>query len=335
MMIRRLCLFQHQTNILSFIRGSSSSTTTVSSFDLWNSLSPTAIVEKAPSKTQPYLKLIRLDKPTGTFLLFWPASWGITLATPASSLPDLKIIAIFATGSFLMRGAACIINDLWDKKYDKQVERTAMRPLACGDLNTNQAIALLAGFLSGSLACLLQLDSTTIALGVTAIIPTVLYPLAKRYTYWPQIALGATLNYGAIMGFVAVSNSFIPEAIIPLYFSTICWTLIYDTIYAHQDKEDDIKIGVKSTALRLGEQTKPWLTAFATGMITNLGIAGYVTEQTWPFFFALAATSCHLGWQISTLQINSRQDCWKKFNSNQWIGILILSGLFAGTLLKE
>uniref|UniRef100_A0AC34GMQ0 Para-hydroxybenzoate--polyprenyltransferase n=1 Tax=Panagrolaimus sp. ES5 TaxID=591445 RepID=A0AC34GMQ0_9BILA len=234
-----------------------------------------------------------------------------------------------------MRSSACIINDLWDVKYDQQVERTANRPLACGSLNTNQAIGLLAGLLSGSLACLLQLDTTTIALGVTAIIPTILYPLAKRYTYWPQVVLGATLNYGAIMGYAAVSNSFSPEAILPLYLSTIFWTMIYDTIYAHQDKEDDIKIGVKSTALRFGDQTKPWLTAFSVGMISNLTIAGIVTNQTWPFFLAVAATSCHLGWQIATLQINSRKNCWKKFNSNQWIGAFILSGLFFGTLLKE
>uniref|UniRef100_A0A914YQZ0 Uncharacterized protein n=1 Tax=Panagrolaimus superbus TaxID=310955 RepID=A0A914YQZ0_9BILA len=175
-MIRRLCLFEHQTTILSFIRGSSNSTSSAATFDLWNNFTPAAIVERAPPKTQPYLKLIRLDKPTGiigpylshmieiflgTFLLFWPASWGITLGTSASTIPDLKIIAIFATGSFLMRGAACIINDLWDKKYDQQVQRTCNRPLACGDLNTKQAIGLLAGLLSGSLACLLQLDATT------------------------------------------------------------------------------------------------------------------------------------------------------------------------------
>uniref|UniRef100_A0A914XV17 4-hydroxybenzoate polyprenyltransferase, mitochondrial n=1 Tax=Panagrolaimus superbus TaxID=310955 RepID=A0A914XV17_9BILA len=137
------------------------------------------------------------------------------------------------------------------------------------------------------------------------------------------------------MGYAAVSTCFSPAAILPLYLSTIFWTMIYDTIYAHQDKEDDIKIGVKSTALRFGDETKPWLTVFSAGMITNLTIAGIITDQTWPFFLAVAATSCHLGWQISTLQINNRKDCWKKFNSNQWIGAFILSGLFVGTLLKE
>uniref|UniRef100_A0A914YUB7 4-hydroxybenzoate polyprenyltransferase, mitochondrial n=1 Tax=Panagrolaimus superbus TaxID=310955 RepID=A0A914YUB7_9BILA len=278
---------------------------------------------------------MRADKPIGTWLLYWPCAWSIALAAAPGTLPDLKLLAICGTGAFLMRSAGCIINDLWDKDFDRQVERCATRPLASGELNTKQAITLLAGLLSASLGCLVQLNLTTIALGFTAIIPTILYPLAKRYTNWPQIVLGGTFNYGAIMGYTAVTNTFVPEAIIPLYLSTIFWTLVYDTIYAHQDKEDDIKIGVKSTALRLGEQTKPWLTAFSAGMITNLAFAGIMTNQTWPFFFAIAATSCHLGWQISTLQINNRSDCWNKFTANQWIGALIFSGIIVGTLLKE
>jgi 4-hydroxybenzoate polyprenyltransferase len=334
MLVRRICLFQHQTSILSFIRVSSSGKNSVKKY-VYKNFSPSAIVEKAPLETQPYLRLIRFDKPIGTLLLFWPASWAITLATPASSLPDLKIFAICATGAFLMRSAGCIINDLWDKDFDKRVERCATRPLASGELNTKQAIGLLAGLLTASLGCLFQLNVTTIAIGFTSIIPVILYPLAKRYTNWPQIVLGGTFNYGAIMGYTAVTNTFVPEAVIPLYLSAIFWTLHYDTIYAHQDKKDDIKIGVKSTALRLGEQTKIWLTAFSVGMITNLGIAGYVTDQTWPFFLAVAATSCHLGWQISTLQLNNRQDCWNKFTSNQWIGALIFSGIVIGTLLKQ
>ncbi|KAE9551075.1 hypothetical protein FO519_005712 [Halicephalobus sp. NKZ332] len=261
----------------------------------WNDWSPSGLVEKAPIQTRPFLKLIRLDKPTGTFLLFWPAAWGIALATPLGGFPDVKTIAIFASGSFLMRGAACIINDLWDRKYDREVERTKTRPLASGELSTPQAIGLLGFLLTGS--------------------------------------LGATINYGAIMGFTAVTNSFIPEVVFPLYFSAIFWTMIYDTIYAHQDKEDDSRIGVKSTALKFQEKTKFWLTGFSAAMISNLGLAGSKMDLSWPFYTSLVLASLQLSWQIWTLNINRREDCWKKFNSNQWIGVLMLTGILAGTMI--
>ena len=170
----------------------------------WNDWSPSGLVEKAPIQTRPFLKLIRVDKPTGsfllfdlsetkrlgTFLLFWPAAWGIAMATPLAGVPDLKTMAIFASGSFLMRGAACIINDLWDRKYDRQVERTKTRPLASGEISTSQAIGFLGLLLSGSFMCLLQLNYLTILIGISSIFPTIAYPLAKRYTYWPQLALG-------------------------------------------------------------------------------------------------------------------------------------------------
>lgn len=136
------------------------------------------------------------------------------------------------------------------------------------------------------------------------------------------------------MGFTAVSNELSLNAVLPLYFSAICWTMIYDTIYAHQDKEDDSKIGVKSTALKFQENTKPWLTGFATGMISNMALAGVAMNQSWPFYLTLAAASCHFGWQIKTLDIKNRENCWKKFNSNQWIGGMILIGILSGTLLK-
>uniref|UniRef100_A0A7E4V4Z0 4-hydroxybenzoate polyprenyltransferase, mitochondrial n=1 Tax=Panagrellus redivivus TaxID=6233 RepID=A0A7E4V4Z0_PANRE len=303
--------------------------------------SPAAtLVQAAPDRSQPYLRLMRFDKPTGTFLLFWPGAWGIALATPAGHLPDLRLLGIFAAGSFLMRGAACTINDLWDRRFDALVARTADRPLASGALNTVQAIGLLAVLLSGSLGCLLLLNPLTVVIGMTAIIPTIAYPLAKRYTYWPQVALGATINYSAIMGFTAalsadaIANSSM-IAILPLYASTIFWTLIYDTIYAHQDKEDDLKIGVKSSALCLQDRTKPWLAGFAAAMITNLSLAGAITGQSWPFYAAVSATAAQLTWQIATVNTNSRADCWTKFNSNQWVGALILAGLITGTFVKQ
>ena len=152
------------------------------------------------------------------------------------------------------------------------------------------------------------------------------------FIYFYLIDLGATINYGAIMGFTAVTNEFIPEIIFPLYFSTICWTMIYDTIYAHQDKEDDSKIGVKSTALKFQDKTKFWLTGFGAGMIFNLGVAGLGSGLSWPFYFSLGLAGLQFSWQISTLKMNNREDRWRKFNSNQWIGILILTGILAGAM---
>ncbi|EPB69571.1 putative 4-hydroxybenzoate polyprenyl transferase [Ancylostoma ceylanicum] len=217
---------------------------------------------------------------------------------------------LFGVGSVLMRGAGCVINDLWDKDFDKRVERTKMRPLACGSLTERQAIYFLSGLLSTSLAVLMQLN------------------------WFRFLAAGLTFNWGALLGWSAIQGS-LSSVPIALYLAALQWTLLYDTIYAHQDKADDIMIGVKSTALRFGENTKLWLTGFGSAAVAGLGLAGHLADQTWPYYVALAATSMQLGWQIGTLNIDDSSDCWKKFRSNSWLGAILFAGIVAGNLLKE
>ncbi|XP_071339738.1 4-hydroxybenzoate polyprenyltransferase, mitochondrial [Trachinotus anak] len=299
------------------------------------SLSAATIVNSAPALVQPYLRLMRLDKPIGTWLLYLPCTWSIGLAADPGCLPDLGMLTLFGTGALLMRGAGCTINDMWDKDFDKKVSRTATRPIASGEISRMQALVFLGGQLSLALGVLLCLNYYSIALGAASLSLVVTYPLMKRITYWPQFVLGLTFNWGALLGWSAVKGSCDWSVCLPLYFSGVMWTLIYDTIYAHQDKEDDIKVGVKSTALRFQEQTKPWLSGFTAAMMSGLVVAGVNAEQTLPYYAVLSAVAIHLTHQIYTLDINKPEDCWKKFVSNRNLGLLLFLGIVAGNLWKE
>lgn len=299
------------------------------------SLSAAAIVNAAPAPVQPYLRLMRLDKPIGTWLLYLPCTWSIALASDPGCLPHLGILTLFGTGALLMRGAGCTINDMWDKDFDKKVARTATRPIAAGEISQMQALVFLGGQLTLALGVLLCLNYYSIALGAASLSLVISYPLMKRITYWPQFVLGLTFNWGALLGWAAVKGSCDWSVCLPLYFSGVMWTLIYDTIYAHQDKEDDIKVGVKSTALRFQEQTKPWLSGFTVAMMSGLVAAGINAEQTLPYYAVLSAVAIHLTHQIYTLDINKPEDCWKKFVSNRNLGLLLFLGIVCGNLWKE
>ncbi|XP_068167540.1 4-hydroxybenzoate polyprenyltransferase, mitochondrial [Antennarius striatus] len=298
------------------------------------SLSAAAIVNSTPAPIQPYLRLMRLDKPIGTWLLYLPCTWSIALAADSGCLPHLGLLALFGTGALLMRGAGCTINDMWDKDFDKKVARTSSRPIASGEISRIQALFFLGGQLSLALGVLLCLNYYSIALGAASLSLVVTYPLMKRITYWPQFVLGLTFNWGALLGWAAVKGSCDWSVCLPLYFSGVMWTLIYDTIYAHQDKDDDIKVGVRSTALRFQEQTKPWLSSFAVAMMTGLIAAGVNAEQTLPYYAVLATVAVHLSHQIYTLDISKPEDCWKKFVSNRNLGLLLFFGIVAGNLWK-
>ncbi|XP_072520938.1 4-hydroxybenzoate polyprenyltransferase, mitochondrial [Salminus brasiliensis] len=299
------------------------------------SLTPAGIVNAAPSSVQPYLRLMRLDKPIGTWLLYLPCTWSIGLAADPGCLPDLRMLALFGTGALLMRGAGCTINDMWDKDFDKKVSRTAMRPIAAGQISRFQALVFLGGQLSLALGVLLCLNYYSIALGAASLSLVVTYPLMKRITYWPQLVLGLTFNWGALLGWSAVMGSCDWSVCLPLYFSGIMWTLIYDTIYAHQDKDDDIKLGVKSTALRFQEQTKPWLSAFTVAMLSGLVLAGVNANQTLPYYAGVSTVAVHLAHQIYSLDIYKPDDCWKKFASNRNVGLLLFLGIVVGNLWKK
>lgn len=242
---------------------------------------PTSWIEnkRIPVKLRPYLHLARADKQVGTMLLMWPCIWSATLAAPMGALPDMLLLSKFAVGALVMRGAGCTINDLWDKDFDKHVERTKTRPLANGDLSVSQALGFLGVQLSAGLVVLLSLNPESILLGMASMPLVICYPLMKRYTNWPQFVLGLTFNWGALVGWTAAApntssvfsqlrlsgeqslmtvpqqvvdlsmaaTSSLPEGVLqsalPLYCAGVCWTLIYDTLYGYQDRSDDRRIG--------------------------------------------------------------------------------------------
>eukprot|EP00002_Diphylleia_rotans_P041042 TRINITY_DN9884_c0_g1_i1.p1 TRINITY_DN9884_c0_g1~~TRINITY_DN9884_c0_g1_i1.p1 ORF type:complete len:381 (+),score=75.34 TRINITY_DN9884_c0_g1_i1:75-1217(+) len=282
-----------------------------------------------PSPTRPYLKLARLDKPIGTWLLLWPCLWSTAIATPIGQMPDFYLMGLFSIGAVVMRGAGCVINDLWDKDIDKQVERTAMRPLASGELSRKQAVAFLASQLSIGLAVLTQLNLYTIILGASSLGLVVVYPAMKRITHWPQAVLGLTFNWGALVGWAAVHGSLDLATVLPMYLAGVAWTIHYDTIYAHQDKVDDVKVGVRSTALLFADKTKSWVSGFSAVAIAGLALSGFEASLAWPYYASLAAAASHLAWQIQSVDLNNRQDCMAKFVSNRDFGAIVFAGILA------
>ncbi len=282
----------------------------------------------APSRARPYCRLARLDRAIGTWLLLWPCCWGIALAA-GGAWPDLRLLALFAIGAIVMRAAGCVVNDIADRDFDAKVARTANRPLASGALVPLQAWLFMAALLAAGLVILVQLNRTAIAFGFAALPLVGLYPFMKRITWWPQAWLGLTFNWGALMGWAAVTGGLAWPAVI-LYGAGIAWTLGYDTIYAHQDKEDDALIGVKSSARRLGAATRPWLFAFYGVALALLALAGARADLAWPFYLGLAAAGAQLVWQAATVDIDDAADCWAKFKSNGLFGALIFAAIVAG-----
>jgi 4-hydroxybenzoate polyprenyltransferase len=283
----------------------------------------------APAELRPYARLARLDRPIGTWLLLFPCWWGIALAT--DGWPSLVLMAVFAVGAVVMRGAGCTYNDIVDRDFDGRVARTADRPIPSGAVSVRQAAAFLVAQLVVGLAILLSLSKTAIWLGVLSLVLVFTYPLMKRVTWWPQFFLGLAFNWGALMGYAAVADT-LPVPSLLLYAAGILWTLGYDTIYAHQDKEDDALIGVKSSALRLGERTRPALFVFYGSAAALLATAGAAAQLGWPFYVLLAAGAAQLGWQAATVATDRPSDCLAKFKSNRLFGWLVLAGIVAGQL---
>uniref|UniRef100_A0A8D7ZU02 4-hydroxybenzoate polyprenyltransferase, mitochondrial n=1 Tax=Culex pipiens TaxID=7175 RepID=A0A8D7ZU02_CULPI len=282
----------------------------------------------------PYARLMRLDRPIGSWLLFWPCGWSIALSAPAGCWPDPVMLALFGTGAFIMRGAGCTINDMWDRDIDAKVARTKSRPLVAGELTQLDAWMFLGGQLAVGLLVLLELNWYSIVLGASSLGLVIVYPLMKRITHWPQLVLGMTFNWGALLGWSATTGSVQWSACLPLYLAGVCWTIVYDTIYAHQDKVDDVLLGIKSTAIRFGDNTKLWLTGFSTAMLGGLVTSGIVCDQTWPYYSALGIISAHLAHQIYSLNIHNPTDCANKFISNHQVGLILFLGIVLGTLYK-
>ena len=283
----------------------------------------------APAATRPYLRLARLDRPIGSWLLLMPCWWSSGLAgMHAGQLPSLWHIGLFFIGAFAMRGAGCTWNDLVDRDLDGLVERTRSRPIPSGQVTVRQAtVFLLAQALIG-LIVLLQFNTYTIVTGLASLLVVAIYPFMKRITYWPQIFLGLAFSWGALMGWPAAFGRLDWPALV-LYAGSIAWVIAYDTIYAHQDREDDMMIGIKSTALLFGANTAPMLASFYAVAVVLIGTAGFMAGGGWIFALGLAAFAAHLAWQVARLDINDSAHCLMLFKSNRDAGLI----LFAAMLL--
>ncbi|GAA5910191.1 4-hydroxybenzoate octaprenyltransferase [Sporobolomyces salmoneus] len=285
----------------------------------------------------PYLSLARLDKPIGTWLLFWPCAWSLTMASYSALVPLTTWswnMFLFGTGAIVMRGAGCVINDLWDRDIDKKVERTKLRPLASGEIKPIQALSFLATQLSVGLGILTQLNWYSIALGASSLSLVVLYPLMKRITYWPQFVLGLAFNWGALLGSSAILGQTDWTVALPLYAGSVAWTIVYDTIYAHQDKTDDIHANVKSTALLFGSHSLPILSTFSASFISLLTLSGYLNGHGLPFYLiSVGGAASHLVWQLRNVEWDKRESCWKFFGKNRDVGAIVWSGMFVDYVL--
>lgn len=296
---------------------------------------PRSFVGRAPAWAVPYLRLARYDRPIGVWLLALPCLFGLFLAArqTEASLQTLAIAgALFVLGSFVMRGAGCTWNDMLDRDLDAKVARTAGRPLAAGQISlTAAALFLIAQALIG-LIVLLQFDRFTVWLTIAALVPVAIYPLMKRITDWPQLVLGIAFNWGALSGWSALTHE-LSLAPLLLYLGCVFWTLGYDTIYAHQDKTDDAIIGVRSTALRLGPATKPFLAAVYASAILCWGGAITVAGLHAGTYLGLALCAFHLAGQIARARLDDPASCLKVFRSNREAGLLLLAALALGAFL--
>lgn len=291
-----------------------------------------------PRGLWPYAQLARWDRPIGWQLLLWPCWWSAALAATAgarsedallSLLPSPWHLLLFLVGAVAMRGAGCTYNDLVDERIDAEVERTRSRPLPSGRVTRRQAWAFLAAQSLTGLAVLLQFNAFSVLLGIASLGVVAIYPFMKRITDWPQFVLGLAFSWGALMGWAAAFGELGQPAIV-LYCGSVLWVIGYDTIYAHQDKEDDAIVGVRSTARLFGENTKLWLAGLYGGALTLFALAFAMAEVPMPALAGLLAAGAHMTRQILALDIDDPDQCLKLFKSNTIVGWLIFLGLIGG-----
>jgi 4-hydroxybenzoate polyprenyltransferase len=292
-------------------------------------------VARAPVRVQPYLRLMRLDRPIGTWLLFWPSVFGLVLGAvaadrPFSSLRDWWLTVLFGVGSVVMRGAGCTYNDIVDRDIDAQVARTRGRPIPSGAVSMRDAWLFLAAQCLVGLLILVQLNLYSIVLGAASLLLIAAYPFMKRVTWWPQAWLGLTFNWGALLGFAAETGA-IDLGDLMLYAGLFFWTLGYDTIYAHQDKDDDALIGVKSTARLLGPRSRNWILGFYAAAFTLIMAAGFTEHAGWSFAPLMLAAGAHMLWQVRRLDIADPENCLRLFRANRDTGAMIAVALLLST----
>ena len=285
----------------------------------------------APARWQPYLRLMRADRPIGWWLLLLPCWQSLALAIGATGFRwiDLWLPIAFLIGAVAMRGAGCTLNDIVDRKFDAQVERTRSRPIPSGDVSVRQAVIFMAALCLVSLLVLLTMNSGTILLAFLSLGIVAIYPFAKRVTNWPQFVLGLAFNWGALVGWAA-HTGYVGIPAILLYIGGIAWTIGYDTIYAHQDKEDDVMIGVKSTALRFGADTPTWLSGFYGAAVLFAGLAGAFAGLGVGFWLGMIAYLGHFVWQMLRLDIDDPDNCLRLFRSNRDAGLILLGAIMLG-----
>ncbi|MET0221220.1 MAG: 4-hydroxybenzoate octaprenyltransferase [Tardiphaga sp.] len=290
----------------------------------------------APQWARPYLRLARYDRPIGSWLLLMPCLWSAALASGiAHDLSRLPLwILLFFIGAFVMRGAGCTWNDITDRDLDAKVERTRSRPIPAGQVGVKQALLFLVAQALIGLAVLLQFNWFAIATGIASLLIVAIYPFMKRITWWPQVTLGLAFSWGALMGF-AVAFGRLDATAILLYAGSISWVIGYDTIYAHQDAEDDALIGIKSTALLFGTHTQQALVIFYALAVVLIGAALVSAGSHAAAWAGLAVFAVHLGWQIRRLDISDPALCKRVFQSNRDAGLLLFAGLAADALLRS
>ncbi len=287
-----------------------------------------------PASVLPYAQLMRLDRPIGWWLLLLPCWWSLVLAqlSIGGGMPNPWYAFLFLIGAIVMRGAGCTLNDIADAKFDGQVERTRQRPIPSGRVSKTQAFTFLVAQLLVGLIILLQLNWFTDELAAASLLIVAIYPFMKRFTYWPQFVLGLAFNWGALVGWSAVTGG-LSLAPVLLYAAGIFWTLAYDTIYAHQDKDDDILIGVKSTALLFGANTMPWLGGFFAAALALMTGAIAAAGGHLLAYMGVACAAMHAAWQLARFDHNNSSLCLKLFKSNRTFGLIILFWLILDSIL--
>jgi len=284
----------------------------------------------APESIRPFLRLARADRPIGVWLLLWPCWWSVALAGLAAGdpFPAPWLLVLFAIGAHAMRGAGCAYNDIVDRDYDVKVARTRSRPIPSGQITVREAFLFMLSLCLIGLMVLLQFNIQTIVLGFASLGIVAVYPFMKRITNWPQVILGLAFSWGALMGWCAVFGNLSAPALY-LYAGAVAWTVGYDTIYAHQDKEDDALLGLKSSALKLGKATRPWLAVFYTITIMAILAAGLSAGANTIFFAGVAVGGLHLAWQVVTLDVDDAENCLTRFRANRDFGSIIFFSLAA------
>jgi len=275
-------------------------------------------------KLEAYKRLMRMDKPIGTFLLLWPTLWALWLASAGH--PDWTVVAIFTLGTFLMRSAGCVMNDIADRNFDGHVQRTHLRPLVSGEVSVKEALTLAAGLSLLAFGLVLTLNGLTILLSLPALLLAITYPYTKRFFAFPQAYLGIAFGFGIPMAFAAVQSAVPSEAWLML-LANVCWSLAYDTEYAMVDRKDDLRIGIRSTAITFGRLDVAWIMGFYMLMLALMGYVGHVLNLAWPYYFGLMSALGVVFYHYQLIKNREEAKCFKAFLHNNWLGAILFFGI--------